>query len=111
VLRVTKVSIEGTGKVLEILGGAAISPNQENVPATGRPTMPSISSLRLTISIRNAGTLYAERLFGGTTGQAREHQATPLDARNRRGQCSLRSCRGWDMATQHEHPGMQSAML
>jgi hypothetical protein len=54
--RVTKVSIEGAGKVLEVLGEAAISPNREKVLATGRPTMPFMSSLRLTISIRSAGT-------------------------------------------------------
>ena len=54
--RVTKVSTEGAGKVLEVLGEAAISPNQKKVPATGRPTMPFMSSLRLTISIRSAGT-------------------------------------------------------
>jgi hypothetical protein len=46
--RVTKVSIAGAGKVLEVLGEAAISPNQEKAPATGRPTMPFMSSLRLT---------------------------------------------------------------
>jgi hypothetical protein len=57
--RITKV-FEGAGKVLEVLGEAAISPEPGesalDQPPTGRPTMPFMSSLRLTISMRSTGT-------------------------------------------------------
>jgi hypothetical protein len=59
--RVTKVSIKGGGKVLEVLGEAAISPNLEKVPATGRPTMPFMSSLRLTICLADHVIIPAEK--------------------------------------------------
>ena len=44
--RVTKVSIEGAGKVLEVFNEAAISPNREKVPATERPLWIPSTDLR-----------------------------------------------------------------
>jgi hypothetical protein len=53
--------LQGAGKVLEVLGEAAISLNREKVRSTiqrpGRTTKPLMSSLRLTISMRSTGTL------------------------------------------------------